>query len=462
MPAPDLLVARFHRRLAGWYVTRQSVAAVTLWAFAWGTAVLVLRATQGTPADLLLWGAAGLPVVLAVAAWLALRKLPTRAAVRATLDRHGDCGGLLMAGAERDLGRWTDALPAVALPRIRWNATRPLGGLAVAAAYLALGFLVPTNPSLLAGESKLDITREADRLTEQVQVLKEEKILEADRAEAIKEKLDQVRDQSQGKDPAKTLEALDHLNEVVKQTGRQAAESAAKQANQFGNLEAAAEALAAAAPSLDSDALSTLMGQMAALAKAAAAEGDQLGDEFTADLTAAMNAGKFTPEQLAALAEAFKQGKGKNQKKVKKLVKLKFIDADEVGDCDGDCDGKGLAAFLKKNGGKCGLCDAMSECAGRGGVNDGPGHVAELFGDKSSEEGFKFKEEALPPADLKALKDSQLTGMSSAAPQVDPKSGPGPAEALKGAAAGGGSANAATVLPQHRAAVERYFDRPKK
>jgi hypothetical protein len=460
VPAPDLLVARFRRRLAGWYVLRGAVAAVTLWAFAWGTVVLILRATQGTPAEALLWGAAGVPVVVALAAWLALRKLPAKPTVRAMLDRHGDCGGLLMAGAERDLGGWADALPRVKLPRVRWNAARPLGGLAVAAAYLVLGFLVPADPSLLAGETRLDITREADRLTEQVQVLKEEKILDAERAETIKEKLDQVRDQSQGKDPVKTLEALDHLNEVVKQTGRQAAESAAKQANQFGNLEAAAEALSQAAPGLDSDALTSLMGQMAALAKAAAAEGDQLGDEFTADLADALNAGKFTPEQLAALAEALKEGKGKNQKKIKKLLKAKLIDADDLKECDGECDAAGLAAFLKKNGGKCDLADAM--CACRGGVTEGPGHVAELFGDKSSEEGFKFKEEALPPAELKALKDSQLTGMSSAAPQTAPKSGPAVAEALKGAAAGGGSANAATVLPQHRAAVERYFDRPKK
>src|SRR5262245_44527318 len=106
MPEHEQLVGRFYRQLAGWCALRPAVAAVTAFAFLGGTAVLVLRATQGTPAAPLLWAAAGVPVAAALGAWLALRRLPDRAAVRALLDREGDCGGLLMAGAERDLGRW--------------------------------------------------------------------------------------------------------------------------------------------------------------------------------------------------------------------------------------------------------------------------------------------------------------------------------------------------------------------
>ena len=37
-----------------------------------------------------------------------------------------------------------------------------------------------------------------------------------------------------------------------------------------------------------------------------------------------------------------------------------------------------------------------------------------------------------------------------------------PVRGLAGAMAGGGSANAAEVLPQHKTAVGRYFDRPAK
>ena len=120
-------VSLFYRRLAGWCVLRQAVAAVTVWAFLWGTAVLVLRSTQGTPSGTLLWLAAGVPVAVALAAWLAMRRLPDRTAVRALLDRQGRCGGLLMAGAERDLGPWSKGVKVGGFPQLRWRAGRPEG-----------------------------------------------------------------------------------------------------------------------------------------------------------------------------------------------------------------------------------------------------------------------------------------------------------------------------------------------
>src|SRR5262245_28417028 len=50
-------VGQFYRYLARWFVLRQSVGAITLWAFLWGTAILILKATQGTSVPTLLWGA---------------------------------------------------------------------------------------------------------------------------------------------------------------------------------------------------------------------------------------------------------------------------------------------------------------------------------------------------------------------------------------------------------------------
>lgn len=465
MPAHDLLVRRFTRRLAGWCVLRQAVAAVTACAFLWGTAVLVLRATLGTPADHLLWGAAALPVAVGLAAWVALRRLPAPAAVRALLDREAGCGGLLMAGAERDLGRWARRVTVGELPRLRWRAGRPLGLLAVAAGYVVLGFLLPAARPANAGDSPLDVNRATDRLAEQVRVLKEEKVIEPKRAETLAQKLDEVRDRAAAKDPAKTLEALDHLADVVRQAARQAAESGARKADQLGRVEAGAEALKEAAPALDPKAAAALMADLAAMARQAAAEGEQLDGAPDADLAEAVKSGTLSGEHLAKLAAAAKAGKGKVGKSARKLYDAKLIDADQLKACEGEgaCDGKGLAEFLKKNGGKAGLGEAMSRCPGRGGVtDDGPSETALEFGDRSSEAGAKFREEALPPAQRAALQQSQTSGVSTTAPQRDPKAGPPTAGGLGGAAAGGGSANAAPVLPQHRATVERYFDRPGK
>jgi hypothetical protein len=68
----------------------------------------------------------------------------------------------------------------------------------------------------------------------------------------------------------------------------------------------------------------------------------------------------------------------------------------------------------------------------------------------------------LPPSARAALKESERVGVSSAEPQRDPKAGPPQTGSLGNAAAGGGSANSATVLPQHKAAVGRYFERTAK
>jgi hypothetical protein len=483
MSHDEQLVGRFYRDLTRWFVLRQSVATVTAWAFLWGTAILVLRATQGTSGLTLLWGAFGLPVALGLAVWIALRQLPDRAAVRAMLDARGECGGLLMAGAECDLGQW-EAKPATAeMPRLSWNGRRPLGFLAVAVAYVALAFLLPAS-GLAVTEPPLDVNRPADRLTDQVRVLKEEKILDPERAENLKQKIDELRSQSAGKDPAKTLEALDHLNDVVRQAARQAAEAKARQANKLGQVEAAAEALQKTAPKLDPKDAAELMKELAAMAQKASAENEALQGEL-GDLAEALKEGKLSPEQMKKLADAAKNSKDAISKTAKKLHDAKLIDSDQLKACEGGkCDAEGLAKYLAKgsgnsDGGMSGdgmgqnpsnkgkqkptLKEGLSKQEGNGGVDDdGPGNTPLNFGDRSSNAGAKFKEEALPPSELAQLKNSQLAGVGKAPPKLDPKAGPPKAGGLTGAATGGGSANTAPVLPQHRGAVDRYFDRPMK
>jgi hypothetical protein len=464
MSRDDQFVASFTSHLTRWFILRQAVAAVTVWAFLWGTAILILKATQGTSLPTLLWGAAGLPVAVALAVWIALRKLPDRSVVRALLDAKGECGGLLMAGAECDLGKWKAEPKTDELPRLQWRGQRALAFLAVAVAYVALGFLLPAR-SLAVNETPFDITRPADRLTEQVKVLQEEKILEAKRAEEMKQKLDDLRSQSTGKDPAKTLEALDHLNDVVKQEARKAAEQKARQADQLGKVQTAAEALQKAAPNLDSKELAELMKELNALAQQTASENEGFEQELSKELADALKDGKLAPEQLKKLAEAAKNSKESISKSAQKLKDAKLIDSDQLKQCEGgQCDGKGLADYLAKKGSeKKSLKEGLKRQEGKGGVDDdGPGETPLNFSDRTTEDGAKFKEEALPPSELAALKESQRTGVSKAPPKPDANAGTPQSGVLNGATIGGGSANSAPVLPQHRGPVGRYFDRPMK
>jgi hypothetical protein len=463
MSHDEQLVGTFYRRLVLWCVLRQSVAAVTAWVFLWGTAVLALKVTQGTSPSTLLWGALGLPLAVGAAAWVTLRRPPDRSAVRALLDGRCARGGLLMAGAECDLGPWAAAPAPTAVPRLHWRGRRALGFLAAACAYVALAFGLPAR-SLALVEKPLDVGGPADQLDEQVRVLREEKVLDPERAENLQQKIEELRGQSTAREPAKTLEALDHLGDVLRQAARQSAEANARQGQQLAQTGAAAEALRKALPMLSPQDTADLMKEMAGLVQQAAAENEALQDELDAELIDALKEGKLSSEQLEKLAAAAAKCKGGLSKTAKSLYKAKLIDSDQLKACEGGkCDCDALAKYLKDKQGKKKLKEGLERQEGKGGVDDdGPGETPLTFGDRSTDEGAKFKEEALPPAELAALKESQLSGVSKAQPTRDPKAGAPQAGGLTGAAAGGGSANAAPVLPQHRGAVGRYFDRPGK
>jgi hypothetical protein len=280
----------------------------------------------------------------------------------------------------------------------------------------------------------------------------------------LKQKLDDLRSESTGKEPAKALEALDHLKEMVRQAARKAAEDSARQANQLGQVDAAAGAVQTAASAIEPKETTTLMKELAGIAEKALAETGQLSQELEKELAEAIKDGTLSAEQLSKLAAAAKAGKDSIARTARKLFDAKLIDADQLKACEGgQCDADSLAKFLSKNAGKKSLSEGLQEQLGKGGVNDdGPGITPLRFGDKSTEAGAKFKEQALTPSELASLKASQLTGVSKAEPKRDGKAGPPQAGGLTGAAAGGGSANTATVLPQHKAAVGRYFDRSKK
>ncbi|HEY2910649.1 MAG TPA: hypothetical protein VGI99_10410, partial [Gemmataceae bacterium] len=413
MAHADLTVERSRRRVGMWLALREAVEALALWAFVWGTAVLAFRATSGAAATFLLWGIIGIPVALIIAWRLALRRVPSPAAVRALLDHRGRCGGLLMAGAECPLGEWQSRIPSVEPLAVRWNARRPL--LAVGIGYLLLAFLLPARLDGAVDSERFDIGREADRLAEQVRVLKEEKVLDPERAETLTKKLDEVRAHACGKDPAKTLEALDHLQDVLRQAARQTAEAAARQANQLGRVEAAATAVGQLADHLDPKEQAARMKGVAELAKKTAAESEKLQESLDSKLAQALRDGQLSSEQLAELGKAAKAGTEGIRKMAKKLFDSGLIDSDQLKACEGGkCDGKGLADFLDKHRGKS-LKAGLDEQRGRGGVTeDGPGITPLEFGDRSSDAGAKFRPEVLPPSARAALKESQRVGVSSA------------------------------------------------
>ena len=238
----DRAIDQFRLRLLGLLVLKHTLAAVTIWAFGAGIAVLVLR-SLGVSAPVLLWGLCSLPVALVPGIVLAWRGLPGRAAVRAVLDRHGLCGGLLMAGAEVELGGWRQRLPALALPRLQWRNGRAWGLLGAGLAFLLVGLLLPQGFAEMGASPPLNIDKQKAKLDKQIDVLKEETLLEPRKAEDYKAKLDQIRRDALGKEPVKTLDALDHVKDMLTQAAEEAAESLAKKNETAGRAETLADQL---------------------------------------------------------------------------------------------------------------------------------------------------------------------------------------------------------------------------
>lgn len=464
----DRSIGQFRTHLGLLYGLKYSLIALTVWAFAYGTAVLALRGALQMDRMNLLWGLASIPLALLPAWYLAWRRLPTPAAVRALLDRHGRLGGLLMTGAEQPIGAWQESVPAVRAPGLRWRGERSWGLLAAGVAFVALAFLIPQSLANLGGPT-LDVEKEAEQLAKQIDVLEKEKILAKQRAGDLKTQLEQVRREAKGTDPIKTLESLDHLKDQAGKEAKDAAEAAQRKMEDMSRLETMAEAFDKLAPKMDKAQLTEAMGEMAKWTKKLMDEKELMESGLDKETLDAIKNSTLKPEQVKKLLESLKDAKAETKAKIGRLVKAKLVKAEDLEKCEkaGKCDCEGLVAFLKENGAEKALTDMLEDAeGGRGGVDRGPGAAKLNFGDESTEEGTKFKEEELPAAEQQSLKESTLSGVSTGTPQIGKeKPGGGKAGALAGAKSGGGSANTQVVLPRHRGAVERYFDRapmPKK
>jgi hypothetical protein len=441
-------IRRFRRHLAVLLLLRYFLPLATGWSFVWGIAVLALRAAVGVERTPLLWGLSGVAGCLVLAAVLARRRLPAANAVRALLDEQSGCGGLLMAGAEQELGDWRQKMPAIHLPRVQWDGRRAAMLLAVAAGFVLLTFLAPRELADLASSSPLEMYREIARLIEQIALLKGESLLTPERADMLKDKLAELHEHSSGKDPARTLEALDHLRNLAGETAREAVEDHTRRRERLGEAEALAEALRQGADMLGPRLKKEGMAKLVGLLGKSGLDLRQLAERLDPELVKAVREKGLDAEQLKKLAETLHGSKIDLAGQVEKMHKAGLIDAEMLAKCHRaeENEGEGLRALLRKGNDK----------NSRGSVG-----TPLTRGKPVSADGYKFKAEVLPPGALASLK-SNAVGLPGAQrgkaihpkPEDLPSSG-----ALHEAAAGDGSANTEILLPRHRAAVKRYFER---
>ena len=460
----DKAITQIQRRLAGFLILKSALASITVWLFLWGTGILILRVAFQTSPWFLLWGLAAVPPLIVAAVVWAIPRVPARGNVAAFLDSSNGCGGLLLAGEEQPLGSWERRLPEPGPVHIHWQGRRSAVAFVAGVVFVLFGLLLPEG--LTAPPSRaLEIGKETEKLAALVDLLQKETVLEKERAESLKKELERITKDAKGADPVKTLEALDHVQDLVTKAAQEAGEAAIAKTEKLAQAEALAEGLKHAGKDLAAKVKSEAMAELAELVKKAAAETGLLEKHLDGKTLEAAKKGKLSSADLKKLAEALKGSKKDLADLMEKLKDARLIDPELLKKCEcaGKCDGKGLGELLKKLGDKMAVSDLVKECtgekAGKGGVNEGPGAAEITWGERSTEEGVKFKEETLPPGALADLKKSMVIGLSPGDPKKD-KGGTSKSGALIGSTPGGGSASTPVILPRHRGAVERFFARP--
>ncbi len=467
----EVAISQLRQRIGVLFATRYALVAMAIWCFAWGLSVIALRSTMYIDRMYLVWGGLGLLGAVLLAVVLTVRMLPDRRTLRAVIDQHNQAGGMVMASAEADLTQWGERLTRISAPTLQWRSGKTLGLFALAVVFCGLSFAVPDRLVATNRPQPMDVSDEVAQMNAQIEVLAEEKILKAEDADALQKKLGKVRDQAKGDDPVKTWAALDRMQERLSNEARRAVENAVKQTEQLAETEALAKTLAQAAESLDADTTTEAMADLAEMIDNALKGNelplDALDPATMKKLTDGMDIPELSDQDLQEICEACEIANMDREGMIARLAKAGLVDLEmvEAVKAAGDVDVEDLVEWLENNGGDCDsqtlatLCrSGLSMQPGQGGITRGPGDAAMTWQNPTEEEGAKFKPLTLPPTRLAEIKNAKLIGVSYGDPTKE-QVAPTQSGALHGAAADGGSAHTHVILPRHRGAVERYFER---
>jgi hypothetical protein len=449
----------FARKMALLLMLRGAVRWMTVWFFVWGVVVLAARISGMLRLEPLLIGLAGAVPLALLAAVMERRKVAAFAQVRAAYDGLNQCGGVVMAEETAEMSAWQANLPQPSSPALRWRSGRSLGFLGLSLLFVGVTLCLPERFTTLAATRPLEIGKLVGELRAEVETLKQEKILEANKAEDLQKQLARLKEQSSAVDPNKTWEALDHIKEGNSDMSRQAAEEALSKTTSLTEAETLAAALQQASESgMGQDTATRAAQDLAGMLKAAKLEDGLLNGAIPPELLSQLNG--LNKEDLEKLLNAIEFSKSSLGKTLTNLANLKLIDAKFLSQCKnaGQCKNPGaLADFLSTCTNSCNsFCElTLSYC--RGGVNRGRGDAPMTWKDESSSDGAKFKEHALPPSSQTS--DSQFVGVSRTAPELSGETVTAEHGALAGAQSSGGAANSQVVLPRHKQTVQRFFKR---
>lgn len=442
---------------------RWGVLLTTGYLLLWGVSALITRFATGVDSAHWWWGGIGLVLVWIAASLLAWRERPNAQQARAVVDGRRKLGGLLMARDMEGFDVWAQRLSVPTPLRVRWRGGQTLAAMGLSFLFLIGAVLAPL-PKSEASAIAMNVQRTIDSLEDQVEVLEEEQIIDEPQAQAMRDDMAKVADDAIGTDPSRTWEALDHMGDQLDKAAAEAADEALRKMEDAAAAEALAKALEQNDGRLSQEQLSAAMQALSQLTEEAI--GEDMAANLSPDMAAALSqaaAAGLDPETLKKLAQMM-QGQEADLKEMLEALKNAKLISGKLSDIDFDIDPAELLEWLESQGECdaakiCKACKAGGKFAGRGGINRGPGHVEMLWKDPSSKEDASFQPKVLPPSRMRDMENTQLMGVTRAAPDSEPAGGNSTGGALSGVTSTGGSAEAAPVLPRHRGAVQRYFQR---
>ena len=437
--------------------------------FAWGTVVLACRASGGVSLGFMLGIGGGLAFAAAiVAAVLTWQRVPDRKKLIAAIDCESESGGILMSLVELgSADHWLTQLREMKTPHYRWQSKKTLVFVVTGLLFVSFSLLLPDRTvNALAGTRKLDVTNQVKELDSKLEKLQEEKILDAEKVEELKEELKRIQQNAEADKPIKTWEAIDHLNDKLAKEAQKAAEELLKEQEKLQTAAAMAEALKEQLAAEENtqgpttEEMQELADAMQNMLSETAGDDEMLND--IKQQIEEQGLESLTQEQLEQMAQKFSEQCKNCESRMNNLKNGRMIDPDKLknfSECNSP-NGQSLKDFLD---GQCkGACEGDGECdgenPGRGGVSRGPGSAPINFDHNTEDSEADKTERALEP-DYVDMEASIKMGVTRNAPTPNREGSlneeGGAVTDTTGVA---GSSGRDVVLPKHRGAVKRFFD----
>ena len=427
-----------------------------------GLCGLAVRLLEGGLSRVCLSGAMACAAISAAcaAAVVAARKAPSLDACLAALDAASGAGGLFMSAELPGCEAWRK--PAAVVPSVVWRGARMAGAVALAAVFCVTVALLPERVFARPHTERLAIAGLVEQAAERAAQMEEQLLLPPQAAAALSNELAKLERTGDASDPARVLEALDHIANELRRTAQEQAETLAGERADMQASQALVDLLSEAlskntSPAEPLSGAGEMLAQFLSSARLPPSAASNL-------LSLAASGQGLSPASLKELSELLRRADALSAEQLAKLGELKLVDASACqggGSCtNGAACQAALARLLSEEGAAADAAKRLTAACslpGSGGVSRGRGDAMLTWTDPSTRENASFKEQALRPGRLPGMEQSRLEGVSAAAPEVPAAAAAVAPGALAAEGAARGSTPQAVILPRHRETVKRFF-----